>query len=270
MRVIFIFFLLFWGVLEGKIHVLVSIAPQKYVVESIGGDKVTVDVMVPPGANSHTYEPTPKQILAARQGEVWFRIGESFEQRLIAVLDQTEIIDQREGLDLIHAGCGCCTHEAHDPHIWLSPRLLKIQATQIANVLCKKDPQNEPFFKHHLSLLQQELSRIDDICTNLLSVSPQRLILVSHPAFGYFCRDYGLEQLSIEMEGREPTPRYLIELIATARSQGVKMVFLQIQHNPKGGKKIAQELGIPTQYIDPYAENVIENILTIARLFSNA
>lgn len=103
-----------------------------------------------------------------------------------------------------------------------------------------------------------------------LDSSLQRLILVSHPAFGYLCRDYGLIQLSIEMEGREPTPRYLTELLMKARSSGIKTVFLQRQHNPKGGKKIAKGIGASTQYIDPYAENVVENIRTIANLFNKA
>ena len=268
----FFIFLLFlvgcFSELHAQMHILVSIAPQKYLVERIGGQQVSVEVLVPPGANSHTYEPTTKQMLAAQKGEIWFRIGESFENRMLAVLSKTHIVDQREGLDLIQAGCGCCTRDAHDPHIWLSPRLLKVQAAQIAQILCEHDPTHAEFFKKNLILLDHDCTELDSKCTALFRNQRQTLILVSHPAFGYFCRDYGLEQLSVEMEGREPTPRYVTNLIEHARARGVKTVFLQQQHNPKGGKRIAQELRAKTIYIDPYVEDVLANLWSIARWFS--
>ena len=266
----FIFILLFAGGLQAQMHVLVSIAPQKYLAQRIGGQQVFVEVLVPPGANSHTYEPTTKQMLAAQRGEIWFRIGESFENRMLAVLSKTHILDQREGIDLIQAGCGCCTRDAHDPHIWLSPRLLKVQAAQIAQTLCEHDPAHAEFFKKNLASLEEDCTELDRKCTALFMNQKQTLILVSHPAFGYFCRDYGLEQLSVEMEGREPTPRYVTNLIEHARTRGVKTVFLQQQHNPKGGKRIAQELGAKTIYIDPYVEDVLANLWSIAGRFSQS
>ena len=270
MRKFFILFLLLTGPLQAQMHVLVSIAPQKYLVERVGGDQVCVEVLVPPGANSHTYEPTTKQMIGAQRGKIWFRIGESFENRVLPALPYTHIVDQREGLDLIQAGCGCCTRDAHDPHIWLSPRLLKTQATQIMQVLCEHDPAHAELFQKNCALLQKECSQLDRECSSLFMNQKQRLILVSHPAFGYFCRDYGLEQLSVEMEGREPAPRYVTNLIAKARSHGVKTVFLQQQHNPKGGKRIAEELGAQTIYLDPYVENVLKNLWDIARWFSQS
>jgi zinc transport system substrate-binding protein len=268
MRKFFIFLLLCAGGLQAQIQVLVSIAPQKYLVERIGGDHVSVTVIVPQGANSHTYEPSTKQVLAAQKGDIWFRIGESFENRMLAMMRHTRVVDQRQGLDLIQAGCGCCTHDAHDPHIWLSPRLLKVQAKQIAEMLCEYDHDHAEFFMNNLSKLVEECSLLDQECALMLAKST--VILVSHPAFGYLCRDYGLKQLSIEMEGREPTPRYVTELITRARSLGVKIVFLQLQHNPKGGKRIAKELRARTVYLDPYVENVLENLRSIAQNFSEA
>jgi zinc transport system substrate-binding protein len=228
-------------------------------------------VIVPPGANSHTYEPTPRQVLSAQKGAIWFRLGESFETRMIPVLQQkTVIVDQREGIDLIEVGCGCCLAQGCDPHIWLSPRLLKKQASQIVQTLTLYCPEYAPLFQRNFEILLAECEELDQECTLLCALLPHRLIVVSHPAFGYFCRDYGLEQLSIEMEGREPTPRYLTELINKARTQHAKTVFLQIQHNPKGGKRIAQELGAEIVYVDPYVENVIDNLRTIAKLFAHA
>jgi zinc transport system substrate-binding protein len=271
MRKFFIFLILLWGTLEAKTHVLVSITPQKFLVERVGGEHVTVDVIVPPGVNSHTYEPTPRQMISAQKGEIWFRLGESFEARMVPLLQKTRLVDQREGIDLIETGCGCCNaRDAHDPHIWLSPRLLKKQAGQIAQILSEHDPDHRQFFASNLKILEEELDQLDKECSSLFTRSSQRYILLSHPAFGYFCRDYGLNQLSIEMEGREPTPKTLTELILKAREHTIKTVFLQKQHNPKGGKRVAKELGAETKYIDPYVENVIENLHTIAKLFATS
>lgn len=259
----------FGSTLQAKTQVLVSIHPQKFLVDRIGGETVAVEVIVPPGANSHSYEPTPRQMLAVQKGEIWFRVGESFETRMVPLLHQTLIVDQREGLDLLKEGCGCChAHEAHDPHIWLSPRLLKQQSRQIAHILSEQDPEHKCLYTKNLNDLEEELNRLDQECLLLLKDSPQRYILLSHPAFGYFCRDYELHQLSIEMEGREPTPRALTELISNARAHQIKIVFLQKQHNPKGGQRVAKELGAKTVYLDPYVENVIDNLRTIAKLFS--
>jgi zinc transport system substrate-binding protein len=271
MRKLFISLLiLFGGALPAQVHVLVSIAPQKYLVEWIAQEHVRVDVLVPPGANSHTYEPTSKQTLLARRGKIWFRIGESFEKRMLPLLENTRIVDQRDGIDLIQAGCGCCTQDAHDPHIWLSPRLLKKLAAQMTRVLSEADPEHRDQFAEKLATFEAACSRLDEECARLLTYEHPKIVVVSHPAFGYFCRDYGLEQLSIEMEGREPTPRYLMTLIETARAHEVKTVFLQQQHNPKGGKRVAQEIGAQTVYIDPYTENVLDNLHSIARWFSQS
>lgn len=266
----FIFFLLLCSSLEAKIEVLVSIAPQKYLAERIGGDHLSVSVIVPAGANSHTYEPTARQIISASHGKIWFRIGESFENRLIQKLKNVEIVDQRIGLDLIQSGCGCCLQDSHDPHIWLSPKLLKKQASQMEFFLSQIEPDHAPFFFQNLCLLLEDLDQLDLECKALFQDGTQKVILVSHPAFGYFCRDYGLEQVSIEMEGKEPTPRYILDLLSKARLSKIKTVFLQKQHNPKGGITIAKEIGATTQYIDPYVENVIENIKLIAKLFNQA
>lgn len=207
-------------------------------------------------------------MVSIQKGAIWFRLGESFEARLIPVLQAgTLIVDQRDGIDMIQSGCGCC-HDHNDPHIWLSPRLLKIQARQIAQVLSEQQPEHAALFAANLKVLENELDALDKECSLLFAHSQGKKILVSHPAFGYFCRDYGLEQLSIEMEGREPTPKYLTDLITTARNAHIKTVFLQEQHNPRGGKRIASELGASTYTVDPYVENVVENIRTIAKHFA--
>lgn len=253
--------------LQAELKILVSIAPQKYLVERIAEDKVSVSVIVPQGANPHSYEPTPKQMVAAKEGHLWFRIGESFELRLAPTLKKCKIYDQREGIDLIQFNCGCC-HDlnAYDSHIWLSPRLLKIEAQQITQALCSELPEHASLFEANLARLCNDLEALD---TEFKSYSFPAAVLVSHPAFGYFCRDYGLEQISIEMEGKEPTPYYLTQLLNRANTEKFKTVFLQKQYNVKGGKRVADEIGASILFVDPYAENVIENLKFIAKAFVN-
>ncbi|MCC5832715.1 MAG: zinc ABC transporter substrate-binding protein [Chlamydiales bacterium] len=258
------FFLGFSGFSQTR--VLVSIAPQKYLVEEIGGERVSVEIIVPAGASSHTYEPTAKQVVSMCTGEIWFRLGEGFEERLIKALPHTQIVDQREGIDLLAAGCGCCLSGGADPHIWLSPRLLIIMAHQIADSLSERDPSHADIYRKNLKRLEKRLAELDLEMAAILREAPKTL-LVSHPAYGYLCRDYGLTQLPIEMEGREPTPRYLTELILKARALKLQTLFLQRQHSIKGGMRVAKELGAKSLFLDPYAENVIDNLREIAKAF---
>ena len=265
MRIILVLLLTlcgFWA--EAHTHVLVSVAPQKFLVESIGGKNVSVEVIVPAGASPHTYEPTPKQLVSNRKGEIWFRLGEGFEDRLMKVLGKALVVDQREGLELIRASCGC---GGDDPHIWLSPRLLQQEAEQIFEVLAAYDPEHRDVFKGNFERLLKELEELDREVGMRLAGAP-KTVLVSHPAFGYLCRDYGLSQLSIEMEGREPTPRYLTELIGKAQRLEIDTIYVQKQYSVKGAKRMASVLGARCIYLDPYAENVVENLKEIASAFS--
>lgn len=262
LRILF-FLVLFSCTAWGNTQVLVSIAPQKFLVEEIGSDHVSVEVIVPAGASSHSYEPNVRQMSALSKGDIWFRMGESFEDRLVKIFSKMIIVDQREGIELL--GCRC--HGGSDPHTWLSPRLLKIQAQQIARVLSEYDPDHVTYYQENLTRLENELENLDAEVAAILANAP-RTILVSHPAYGYLCRDYGLKQLPIEMEGREPTPRYLSNLILEARTLHIDKVFLQEQHSVRGGKRIAQELGARYIFLDPYAENIIANLKHIAEAFA--
>ncbi len=232
---------------------------------------VSVEVIVPPGVSSHSYEPTFNQLFTIKKGDIWFRIGESFEKQLLSVIKKDGIVvDQRDGIDLLPLTCShhSLDREAYDPHIWLSPPLLKIAAKQIAKTLSHYHPERASFYQKNLNALLTELDSLDKEISNTLSSKKERVILVSHPAFGYFCHNYGIEQLSIEMEGQEATPIDITDLLRQARALNIGYVFLQKQHNTKGGKWIAHALGAKTIFLDPYAEDVIENLKTIAQMFS--
>jgi zinc transport system substrate-binding protein len=253
-------------------HVLVSVAPHEFFVKKIAGPTVIVDLLVPAGASSHTFEPTPKQMLSASQAAIWFRIGEGFETRVMKVFQhhnlKMSIVDLRQGLDLIKSQC-CHKHEGEDPHFWLSPRLAKIQTTTMYEALVATYPENKDLYTRNLTLFHRELDELDKEITNILKPMNNRTILVSHPAYGYFCRDYNLTQLSIEFEGKDPTPQVLSRVMALAHELNIKTVFIQMQYNNKGAKLVAQDLHAAVVTLNPYSENYIESMREIAHAFAN-
>jgi len=270
------FFLFICLFLIPKIHakekIIVSILPQKYLVEQIAGEQFIVDVLVPPGASPHSYEPSARQMMAAMEGKIWFRIGEGFEIRALPVFEaHMKVVDMREGIDLLPIGCACAHHmDAHDSHIWLSPRLLQIQANKIAETLQIAFPQEAALFFERLSILNKKLEYLDHEIQEKVQASSVKAVLVSHAAFGYFCRDYGLKQFSIEFEGKEPSPKQITTLIEEVRAAKIKYVFTQPQYSKKGSERIAHALDLSVISLDPYQENVLENLRTIADAFTRS
>lgn len=253
-------------------HVLVSVSPHKFFVEKIAGDTITIGLMVPAGASAHTYEPTPKQTMAAGKADLWFCIGESFEARAAKALKhyrpEMELVDLRQNMDMIssdpHSGCSCCHANSQDLHIWLSTRQGKIQATTIANALIRHYPEHSQRYQNALKIFLDELNSLDAQITQILKPLSHRTILVSHPAYAYFCRDYGLTQWSIEFEGKDPTPYQLNNTLIKARQASIDKVFIQAQYSSKGARLVAKELGAKVVMLDPYAENYINSMQEIA------
>lgn len=258
-------------------HVLVSVAPHKFFVEKIAGDTVSVGLMVPAGASAHTFEPTPKQMLASSKADLWFCVGEGFEARAIRSLTaynpNLKIIDLRRGVDMITAdpqsgACCCCHASGQDLHIWLSARQGKIQAQTIANALSLAYPEHAEQYAAALAKFTAELDALDATITTKLAPLQRRLVMVSHPAYAYFCRDYNLSQLSIEFEGKDPTPYQLTTILNKARAAGIIRVYVQPQYSSKGARLFARELSAEVVTLDPYAENFTQSMLDIAEQFS--
>lgn len=253
--------------------IIVSVAPYKWVIEQIAGDAVDVFLIVPPGASAHTFEPSPKDMMKASRASLWFTLGETFEKKAIGAISANhpafKTVDLTQGVNLIQCdplnGCACHHPGSADLHLWLSPRELKIQAATIGKAL------NQLLPDHHFSIVPigEELDRLDQQIREIVKAKKNPLILVSHPAFGYFCRDYGFIQKSIEVEGKEPTPRRLNDLIQLAKSSGIKKVFAEPQYSDKAAKLIAEQLNATIVMVDPYSENVVGNMLYIAKEFAN-
>lgn len=257
-----------------KPKVFVSIAPYKYFVEKITNNHFEVQTIVPSGVSAHSYEPTPRETALLEKGEIWFQIGDSFEKKISPVLLEhkptLELVDMRQGVSLIHSACqGHCKHESGDNHIWLSPSLAKIQAKKIADVFAKKYPQYADEFYQNLTLLDKELEALDAEIHATLASTKNRVMLVSHPAFAYFCKDYHFKQLSVEIEGKDPLPQQMEELIQKTQNEKVSIVLLIPQYNNKGAKLLSEHLNVPSVTVDPYAENYSENLRQLAKVLAS-
>ncbi len=259
-----------------KPTVLVSIVPYASFVQEIAGDSVQIELLVPKGADPHTYEPSPKQVQAAHHAKIWLRIGDPFEEKILKVLQSERTaprtVQMWEGLPLLpleeHAHCSHCHDHAHDDaldkHVWLSARLAKIQAQHIKEVLCELMPENRTRFENNFALFSAKLDQLDKEISRQLLPFKGRTVLFSHPAFGYFCHDYGLVQLSIEDEGKETLPHKIAATLREAEKQRIRCVITQGQYSPKAAELVAEKLQLPIFPIDPYAGDYFENLRQLA------
>ncbi|MFN4174140.1 MAG: metal ABC transporter solute-binding protein, Zn/Mn family [Parachlamydiaceae bacterium] len=250
--------------------VIVSVLPHKFFVDKISGKTLEVIVMIPAGASPHTYEAPPKMVLAASQADIWFTIGEGFEKKAIDAIQANhalKVVDLRKGLDLIPAAC---CHGGDDLHIWMSLRLAEIQAKTIARALIEQYPDNKALYEGNLNLFVNELRALDNKISSELAPFKGRTVLVSHAAYGYFCRDYGINQLSIEVEGHEPTPKRTVMLLKEAKKLNISTIFVQPQYSVKGAEIFARNLNARLVALDPYAEDYLKSMEEIANAFKEA
>ena len=259
-------------------YVLVSVPPHRFFVEKIAGDTVEVGLLVPAGASAHTFEPTPKLMMDASRADLWFIVGESFEKRALPVLQNHNprlvAIDLRQGLDLIYDDCngshhGCChCSGGADLHYWLSARMAKQQAKTITDALAVRYPENASKYLNALENFKKELDDLDQKIIMDLSGLKRRVIMVSHPAYAYFCRDYQLRQLSIECEGKDPAPQQLTNVIQQARKDQISKIYIQPQYTNRGAKLVAKELGAKLVMLNPYSEDYLTMMQDIALHFA--
>ncbi|MEA1907160.1 MAG: zinc ABC transporter substrate-binding protein [Euryarchaeota archaeon] len=244
---------------DNQISVIVSIVPQKEFVERIGKEKVSVMVMIPPGASPVTYEPGPGQLRDLSRAELYVRIGHiPFEKvwmdEIIATNPDMKILDSSEGIEIIE----------NDPHIWLSPVLVRIQVERIADSLIELDPDNEDYYTMNKESYLRDLDDLDvDIRKNISGIG-NRKFMIFHPAWGYFAREYGLEQIPIEVEGKEPSASDLARLVKTAKVNNITVVFAAPQFNPESARVIAEEIGGTVVSIDPLAEDCAANMRAVS------
>lgn len=268
------------------LRVFVSILPQVDFVKRIAGDRVEVEVMIDPGQSHHTYEPTPRQISRLAESCAYFQIGLPFERavcdRIAQIAPSVRLIDTTQGVTFREMTGFCAAHDepAHDgnadnprsvhshvgrdPHIWLSPRLVKAQARNIRDALAEIDPAGTAAYNAGLSRLEDDLDELDARIRDRLKPFAERAFLVFHPAYGYFADEYGLEQVAVEEDGKEPSARRLVELVARAKALGIQRVFVQPQFAVGGAKAVADAIGAKVVPLDPMTVEYVRDLWTMA------
>ncbi len=243
-----------------KPKILVTIPPYADLVKTLVAEGVDVEIFVPPGANPHTYEPTPQQIKNFAHAKVWFRIGDPIEQKMVHVLkNRVQIVDLSAGVATLDEPSHGHTHEhGKDLHVWMDPTLTIEQVKVMTSVLIKEFPGMTDLILENSSNLISELKELDLKIKGLLEPFKGDYLLVSHPALGYYCLRYDLQQLPIEIEGKDPLPQDITRLVNHLKAQPVPVVFIEPQYNNKGALMIAEELQIPSVTINPYDEDYFE------------
>lgn len=279
----------FWLIVHGssmaaaadKPVVFVSILPQKFFVDQIGGELFDVEVMVKPGASPATYEPKPSQMAKLSSSSAYLAIGVPFENNWLAkfsaVNPNMNIVHTEQGIDKIgmaehlhdaddadgHAG-DHSDHGVLDPHIWLSPALVKKQAKTIVDTLIKINPEQSTLFETNYRTFLEEIDKLDGELRDLFRGKDNMQFMVFHPSWGYFAREYNLKQVAIEMEGKEPKPAQLLELIRYAKDNGIQVIFVQRQFSAKKAKVVAKEINGRVVIVDPLAEDWFTNLRQVA------
>ena len=243
----------------GKIGVVVSILPLAEFVDNIGGENVDASVMVPPGASPHTYEPSPSQLVAVSKAKVFVKAGSGVQFELTWM---DKIIDINSSMLVIDSSKRVMIM-GNDPHIWLSPLNAKIMVENICDGLIAADPENESYYVQNRDEYLRQLDELDDEIRENLDGVENRVFMVFHPAWGYFARAYGLEQIAIEIEGKEPSAKDIANLIEEALERNIKVVFASPQFNQQSARTIADEIGGIVVSIDPLAKDYITNMHTV-------
>ena len=282
----------------------VSILPLKSIVGDIVGDDFDVRVLVPAGASPETFEPTPRQFVDLNRARLIFNVGLiDFETTLLGKIEaRDKVVDLSRGIDLI---AGSCSHahgkvtradephaaamseeqqlagshaatpapQAHghshahgiDPHIWTSPRALQRMAANAYEAIHALWPDSVKYTENH-ARLQEQLAALDARTAGKIAASGVRYFIVYHPALTYYARDYGLQQVAIEDDGKEPSARALARLIEQARRDGVRRIFYQSQFPASAVEVIARDIEAQSVAIDPLKEDVIANIDSLTDL----
>ena len=267
-----------------KPTVSVTIEPQRYFVEQIGGDNFKVNTIVPAGTSPETYDPTPSQMVALGKSSVYFMVGYlGFENAWgktlaenntgVIVVNTSNEISLIEGENLENVIGGHQHHDGHnhqgvDPHVWSSPKSVLIMAENMLNALVMADVENQKEYRDNFKALQEEIIATDKKIAALLENAPVKSFIIYHPALAYFARDYNLTQYSIEFEGKSPSPQQLKQMIDFAQEQGVKTIFVQKGFDMKNAESLAKEVGASIHSIDPLSYNWSEELIKIAEILS--
>jgi zinc transport system substrate-binding protein len=243
------------------------VLPQAFFVERVADDLVNVEVMIPPGANPVTYEPTMRQLTAITHATLYVKVGHpnfAFERAWLE-----KFLADSPGVQVVDASAGV-ERKAGDPHVWVSPACARIMVKNIAAALIERLPAHQAMLEANRDQLLAEIDAVDAELRTLLQGQTGRKFLVFHPAWGYFAEEYGLEQIAIEQGAKEPDARALAALITQAKAEGIQVIFVQPQFDRRSAELIAQEIGGTVAVIDPLARDWLQNMRQVAAALHQA
>ncbi|MDY9925189.1 metal ABC transporter solute-binding protein, Zn/Mn family [Methanosarcina sp.] len=272
---------------DESITVAVSVVPQAEFVEKVGGDKVKTVVIIPPGADPHTYELSPKEVQEISKASMLVTVGvgmpfeEVWVNKFETMNSGTLIVNCSKGLELKeleehdyeeeegeHDEESGEEHEELDTHIWTSPANAKIMVEDIYEGLVELDPENEAYYTQNRDAYLEELDALDTRIREKLEGKEEKNFMVYHPSWGYFAADYELNMISVEIEGKEPSAQDLAKLVDLAKEKNVKVIFVQSQFSTRSAEVLAQEIDGEVVAVDPLAKNYVENMDNVSDIFA--
>ena len=259
-----------------KINIVVSIPPQQAYVEEIGKDLVNITLLAPIGTNPNFYEPKRSQMTAVEQAHVYFTIGGNFEKawlpKMINQNKNMEIIDSSSGIEkttMKSKNISDNQSPKKDVHVWTTPKNIAIIGKNIYETLVRYDIKNkDQYTKNYEEFLEKVRKTDEEIKTIFKDLKKDTKFMVYHPAWGYFAKEYHLEQLPIEIEGKEVKPKELQKMVEKAKSNNVKAILTQPEFSTKGAQVIANELGIKVVEISPINPYWSENLINLAKVIA--
>lgn len=253
-----------------KKTIFVTITPMQSIIEEITAGDFDIEVIVPKGASPETFEPTPKQVTSFSDAELIFSTGLiDFEKSLVERIDDdAEVVNLSNGIELI---AGSCSHGNHqhkhgvDPHIWTSPRALRTMVTNAHKAIMAHYPDSVKYTEATGRLLER-IDALDTYCATRIKAEGVEAMMIYHPAYTYYARDYGIEQIAIEHDGKEPSLRQTTALIEKAKEHGVKAILRQPQYSEDKVRAIANDAGAEIITTDPLAEDILGEIERVTEI----
>jgi len=263
---------------DSKQVITVSILPQRTFVQKIAGNDFEVNVLIPPGTSPAAYTLLPSQLKDINRSEIWFRIGhigfeQSWKEKIQQANKNMKVVDLSEGLDLITTDNVKNKDDKHakgfDPHIWMSPTLVKQMCLKITKTLSQLNPEKESVYNANYVKFVNNIEILDQKIRNALRKYKGQQIITYHPSLSYYARDYGLIQHSLEPGGKEPTPQHMAEVIRLAKKEDIKIIYIQSDFDREHARVFAEEVDGKIIEIWPLDPEWSENLLEITNILIN-
>lgn len=271
---------------EDKITVAVSIVPQETFVKAVAGDLIDVITMIPPGNSPANYQPTPNEISKLSDSKIYFSIGVNSEKsnilenieefnpdiKLVSLADKVGEIypDRSFTVEENHDHAEDRDHdlqEGRDPHIWLSPKRVKVMIERIKDELIELDSKNKEIYEENARAYIEKLDQVDIEIKEKLESLDQKSFIIYHPAFGYFADDYGLKMLTIEEDGKDTSAQKLQNIIELAKKENIKYIFYQEEFDDRQAEIVAKEIKGRAIKVSPLSPDYIENLRSMGDKF---